>query len=160
MKFLIFELALYASRQHRESPRLHSCFCRLGKPVIYFFPIGKQLLKLGRFCIGLKCAASLGKPENHPTGRVIDLSGSRTVHQDLPPYCSNWNRLSGGYPASNSTNFMRGTEASLQTFRMFISSVGLFQSLFDSQVTCTQEVFFSQEHTFSGRPAAFSSSVR
>ena len=47
---------------------------------------------------------------------------------------------------------MRGTETSLQTFRIFISSVGLFQSLFDSQVTCTQEIFFSQEHTFSRRP--------
>ena len=47
---------------------------------------------------------------------------------------------------------MRGTETSLQTFSIFISSVGLFQSLFDSQVTFTQAVFFSQEHTFSGRP--------
>src|SRR5580765_207107 len=75
-------------------------------------------------------------------------------------YGSNWKRRAGGYPASNSHSFRRGTETSLQTFRIFISSVGLFQSLFDSQVTCTQVVCFSQEHTFSGRPAAFSSSVR
>src|SRR5262249_39471450 len=66
----------------------------------------------------------------------------------------------GRIAASNSTNFMCGTEVSLQTFRILISSVGLFQSLFDSQVTCTQVVFFSQEHTFSERPAASSSSVR
>ena len=39
---------------------------------------------------------------------------------------------------------MRGTEVSLHTFRMFISSVGLFQSLFDSQVTCTQAGCFSR----------------
>src|SRR5690348_18365109 len=75
-------------------------------------------------------------------------------------YGSSWNRLPGGYPASNSHSFKRGTETLLQTFRMFISSVGLFQSLFDSQVTCAQAVFLSQEHTFVGRPSGPSSSVR
>ena len=101
---------------------------------------------------------------------MAPLFCARRCDSDWPPstinraisgiYCSNWNRRRGGYPASNSNNFMRGTETSLQTFRMFISSVGVFQSLFDSQVTCTQVVCFSQEHTFSGRPAASSSSVR
>ena len=41
---------------------------------------------------------------------------------------------------------MRGTETSLQTFSTFISSVGLFQSLFESQVTFTQVVFFAGAH--------------
>ena len=85
--------------------------------------------------MGLKCAATLGKAENQPTGRVVGLSGSQTTTQELSPYGSNWNRLSGGYPAPNSNNFMRGTETSLKTFSTFINSVGLFQSLFDSQVT-------------------------
>ena len=42
---------------------------------------------------------------------------------------------------------MRGTETSLQIFRMFISSVGASQSLLDSQPTSAQVVFLSQEHT-------------
>ena len=33
----------------------------LANPPFSFSPIGKQLLKLGRFCMGLKCAAALGK---------------------------------------------------------------------------------------------------
>lgn len=76
------------------------------------------------------------------------------------PYFSNWNRRSGGYPAANSNNFMGGTETSLQTLAIFISSVDRFQSLFVSQATCAQEIFFNQEHTFSGRPVALSSSVK
>ena len=54
---------------------------------------------------------------------------------------------------------MRGTETSLQTFRMLISSLGESQSLFDSQTTFTQVVFFSQEQTFTSRPPASTSSV-
>jgi hypothetical protein len=38
-------------------------FGQLSKPVIYFFPMVSSFLKLGRFCIGSKCAATLGKPE-------------------------------------------------------------------------------------------------
>ena len=68
-------------------------------------------------------------------------------------YGSNWNRLPGGFPAWYSNNFTRGTEVSLQTLRMFISSVGESHSLLESQVTCTQVVFFSQEHTFTSCPA-------
>src|SRR5262245_15884279 len=75
-------------------------------------------------------------------------------------YCSNWNRRPGGFPASYFNSFMRGTETSLQIFRIFINSLGAFQSLFDSQVTFTQVVCFSQEHTFWSRPPASSSSVR
>ena len=75
-------------------------------------------------------------------------------------YRSNWNRRPGGFPASYFNSFMRGTETSLQIFRIFINSLGAFQSLFDSQVTFTQVVFFSQEHTFWSRPVASASSVR
>ena len=39
---------------------------------------------------------------------------------------------------------------SLQTFSNFISSVGLFQSLFDSQVTCTQVVLLQPGAHFLG----------
>src|SRR5262249_34402691 len=74
-------------------------------------------------------------------------------------YGSNWNRLPGGFPASYVQSFMGGTETSLQTFPIFISSVGVCQSLFDSQATFTQVVFFSQEHTLTSRPAASTSSV-
>src|SRR5437773_752612 len=75
-------------------------------------------------------------------------------------YGSSWNRLSGGAPASYFNIFRRGTETSLQTFRIFISSVGACQLLFDSQATFTQVILFSQEHTFTSRPAASTSSVR
>ena len=64
MKFLIFELALYASRQQRESARVsrvYSCFGRLGKPVIYFFPIGKQLLKTRTLLHGLEMRRDVGE---------------------------------------------------------------------------------------------------
>ena len=37
----------------------------------------------------------------------------------------------GGTPAWYSNSFKRGTETSLQTFRMLISSVGVSQSLFE-----------------------------
>src|SRR5436190_24195357 len=53
-------------------------------------------------------------------------------------YGNNWNRLPGGFPASYFNIFRRGTETSLQTFRIFISSVGAAQSLFDSQATFMQ----------------------
>ena len=46
------------------------------------------------------------------------------------------------------------TEVSLQTLRIFIISIGVLESLFDSQVTCAQEIFFNQEHTFTPRPKA------
>jgi len=48
----------------------------------------------------------------------------------------------------------------LQTLRIFISSLGSSQSLFDSQVTFVQVVCFSQEHTVRGRLAASTNSVR
>jgi len=89
----------------------------------------------------LRCARSPRSNVSVSTPPLVDFS--RASHLDLfeqpgiscMTYCSNWNRLSGGYPAPNSNIFMRGTEVSLETFRMLINSVGLFQSLFDSQVT-------------------------
>lgn len=65
----------------------------------------------------------------------------------------------GGFPASYFNSFMGGTETSLHTFLTLISSVGEAQSFFDSQPTFTQVVCFSQEHTFTSRPAASTSSV-
>ena len=58
-----------------------------------------------------------------------------------------------------STRFVRGTETPLQTLRIFISCVGSSQLPFDSQLTSVQVVCLSQEHTFTGRLAASTSSV-
>ena len=61
MKFLIFELTLYGSRQQRESATVYSCFGRLGNPVIHFFPIGKQLLKTRTLLHGLEMRRDVGE---------------------------------------------------------------------------------------------------
>ena len=73
-------------------------------------------------------------------------------------YGSNWNRLPGGAPDWYSNNFKRGTEKSVQTFRILIRSVGA-QSLLDSHATFTQLIFLSQEQTFTVLLAGSSSSV-
>ena len=58
-----------------------------------------------------------------------------------------------------STRLVRGTETPLQTLRIFINCVGSSQSVFDSQAIFVQVVCLSQEHTFTGRLAASTSSV-
>ena len=58
-----------------------------------------------------------------------------------------------------STRFVRGTETPLQSLPIFINCVGSSQSGFDSHLTSVQVLCLSQEHTFTGRLAASTSSV-
>ena len=65
----------------------------------------------------------------------------------------------GGFPASNFNSFMARDRDVAANLPDIYQLGGRSQSLFDSQVTCTQAVCFSQEHTFTSRPAASTSSV-